>query len=213
MGPVRQNSIQRTVSLFICVCIAHEKSCSTRTAITFEVVVVHRVRKICHSILHLTLPNANRFSKLFHRQTLCQTRCSHYTAIENNWEDWFGCTLRLCHCIKITSHLNTSNHQQPLYTACCITTTRMWANAQRDGSPAKYRWRPLFNAAKFGWCPLLEYRAVTLPRRETRWNLQGYPKLVNRISAASGPKFAILSGHVEEILLFKKLFSDCQYMP
>ena len=29
----------------------------------------------------------------------------------------------------------------------------MWANAQRDGRPAKYRWRPLFNAAKFGWCP------------------------------------------------------------
>jgi len=28
--------------------------------------------------------------------------------------------------------------------------TRMWANAQRDGHPAEYRWRPLFNAAKFG---------------------------------------------------------------
>jgi len=25
--------------------------------------------------------------------------------------------------------------------------TRMWANAQRDGRPAIYRWRPLFNAA------------------------------------------------------------------
>ena len=30
------------------------------------------------------------------------------------------------------------------------TLTRMWANAQRDGRPAEYRWRPLFNAAKFG---------------------------------------------------------------
>ena len=28
--------------------------------------------------------------------------------------------------------------------------TRMWANAQPDGRPAEYRWRPLFNAAKFG---------------------------------------------------------------
>jgi len=44
-------------------------------------------------------------------------------------------------------------------------TTRMWANAQRDGRPAEYRWRPLFNAAKFGW-----RLAVTLQRRETRWN-------------------------------------------
>jgi len=25
----------------------------------------------------------------------------------------------------------------------------MWANAQRDGRTAEYRWRPLFNAAKF----------------------------------------------------------------
>ena len=45
---------------------------------------------------------------------------------------------------------------------------------------AEYRWRPLFNAAKFGWRPILECRALTLPRRETRWNLQGYPKLANR---------------------------------
>jgi len=26
----------------------------------------------------------------------------------------------------------------------------MRANAQRDGRPAEHRWRPLFNAAKFG---------------------------------------------------------------
>jgi len=26
----------------------------------------------------------------------------------------------------------------------------MWANAQRDDRPAEYRWRPLFNVAKFG---------------------------------------------------------------
>jgi len=29
--------------------------------------------------------------------------------------------------------------------------TRMWASAQLPaGRPAEYRWRPLFNAAKFG---------------------------------------------------------------
>ena len=31
-----------------------------------------------------------------------------------------------------------------------LISTRMWANAERDGRPAEYRWRPLFNAAKFG---------------------------------------------------------------
>jgi len=56
----------------------------------------------------------------------------------------------------------------------------MWANAQRDGRPAEYRWRPLFNAAKFGWFPLLECHAAMLPRCKTRWNLQGCPKLANR---------------------------------
>jgi len=31
-----------------------------------------------------------------------------------------------------------------------IRRLEMWVNAQRDGRPAEYRWRPLFNAAKFG---------------------------------------------------------------
>jgi len=46
----------------------------------------------------------------------------------------------------------------------------MWANAQRDGCPAEYRWCSLLNAAKFGWRPLLQCHAVMLSRCETRWN-------------------------------------------
>jgi len=79
----------------------------------------------------------------------------------------------------------------------------MWANAQCDGCPAKHRWRPLFNAAKFGWRTVLECRAVTLSRRESHWNLQGCPK---QTSAVSRPKFTILWGHVQEVLLFNKFF-------
>jgi len=74
-------------------------------------------------------------------------------------------------CVKLCSYFLWKASYQQL---------EMWANAQRDGRPAEYRWRPLFNAAKFGWCPLLQCRAVTLPRRETRWNLQGCPKLPDR---------------------------------
>ena len=33
---------------------------------------------------------------------------------------------------------------------CFFCQLEMWANAQRDGRPAEYRWRPLFNAAKCG---------------------------------------------------------------
>ena len=36
------------------------------------------------------------------------------------------------------------------------TKLEMWANAQRDGRHEEYRWRPMFNAAKFGLRPLLE---------------------------------------------------------
>jgi len=46
----------------------------------------------------------------------------------------------------------------------------MCAIVQHDGCHVEYRWHPLFNTVKFGWCPLQEFRALTLPRRETRWN-------------------------------------------
>jgi len=67
-------------------------------------------------------------------------------------------------------------HQQT--SACNISTvrasekgwTRMWASAQPDGHRAEHRWRPLFNAAKFGWRSLLDCHAVMLPRCESRWN-------------------------------------------
>ena len=49
----------------------------------------------------------------------------------------------------------------------------MWADAQRDGRPAEYRWRHVLNAAKFGSRPLLECRAVTLPIGERKtWRTQ-----------------------------------------
>jgi len=43
----------------------------------------------------------------------------------------------------------------------------------------------------------------------------GVPQTGKPISAASGPKFTILSGYVEEVLLLNKFFSNCQiqYVP
>ena len=67
----------------------------------------------------------------------------------------------------------------------------MWANAQRDGRPAKYRWRPLFNAPRLGWRPLVQCRAVT-PRNLLKF--AGVPQTNETILAASGPKFTILQG-------------------
>jgi len=85
----------------------------------------------------------------------------------------------------------------------------MWANAQRDGRSAEHRWRPLFNAAKFGWRSLLECRAVTLPRHETRWTLQECPKLPGRsqlIVGRSSPTW-------RRYCCLTSFFSDCWYVP
>jgi len=81
----------------------------------------------------------------------------------------------------------------------------MWANAQRDGLPAEYRWRSLFNAAKFGWRPLLECRAASCQDAKPVeiWRV---PQTTGPISAASAPKFTISWRHVEEILLHKNFF-------
>jgi len=49
---------------------------------------------------------------------------------------------RYCKLLSHVAALSSNIHM--------TVTTRMWANAQRDGRPAEHRWRPLFNAAKFG---------------------------------------------------------------
>jgi len=41
----------------------------------------------------------------------------------------------------------------------------------------------------------------------------GVPQTNEMISAASGLKFTILWGHLKDILLLNKFFSDCRYVP
>jgi len=52
----------------------------------------------------------------------------------------------------------------------------MWANAQRDGRPAEYRWCPLFNAAVW-LTPTTRVPCSNVARRETRWKYLRCPKL------------------------------------
>jgi len=74
------------------------------------------------------------------------------------------------------------------------STTHHWTRQQLECGPMPNVMAALpniggalmFNAAKFGWRPLQEYRAVTLPRRETRCNLQGCPKLTKRSQPLEG---------------------------
>jgi len=64
-------------------------------------------------------------------------------------------------------------------------STRMWANAQRGGRPVEYRWRPLFDALKFGWRPLRVTRSNAAKKRKPL-KFAGVPKLANRSQPSVG---------------------------
>jgi len=59
------------------------------------------------------------------------------------------------------------------------------------------------------------YRAPCSNAAKTRNKLKlaGVPQTNETFSAPSRPTFTILYGHVGEILLFNKFFSDCRYVP
>ena len=84
-----------------------------------------------------------------------------------------------------------------------LSVIRMWANAQRDGRPAECRWHPLFNDAKLS-TTRVPYSNAAKVRNPLK--LAGVPQTPEPISVVSRPKFAILWGHVEEVLLFNKCF-------
>jgi len=88
----------------------------------------------------------------------------------------------------------------------------MWANVQRDGRPAEYRWRPLFNAAV--WLTTTTKAPCSNAAKGLNpLKFAEVPQTRQQISAVSRPKFTILGGHVEEVSMFNKFFSDSRYMP
>ena len=136
----------------------------------------------------------------------------------------------------ISSRLFSFRMLHALFTACCITQNavsrrglmmshynsesigdtnlnRNVGHAQRDGRPAEYRWRPLFNAAKFGWRSLLDCRAVTLPKCETGWNLLWCPKLTKRSQPLVGRSLPYCEDMWRTYRCLTSFFSDCRYVP
>ena len=81
----------------------------------------------------------------------------------------------------------------------------MWANAQRDVRPAEYRWRPLFNATVW-LTPTTRVPCSNAAKTRKPLKFAGVPQTTEPISAVTGPTFAILWGHVNEILLLSKFF-------
>ena len=65
------------------------------------------------------------------------------------------------------------------------------------------------SAPQFGWRPLLECRAVTLPRRKSRWNLQGSLKLTNRSQPLVGRSSPYYEDEVSVINNFFPIVDTC----
>jgi len=73
------------------------------------------------------------------------------------------------------------------------TLTRMWANAQRDGRPAEYRCRHLFNAARKVWLtPTTRVPCSNAAKMRKPLTYAGVSQTPETISAVSWPKFAVL---------------------
>ena len=114
-------------------------------------------------------------------------------------------TLCLCHfdiwhsasCYKIVcaSNLAALKHK---------VTQELKIINQYNGS-AKYRWRPLFNAAVW-LTPTTRVPCSNAAETQNPLNFAGMPHTRQQISAVSRTKFTILSGHVEEALLINKFF-------
>jgi len=67
----------------------------------------------------------------------------------------------------------------------------MWPDAQRDGRPAEYRWRSLFNAAIW-FMPSTRVPCSNSAKMRHPLKFAGVPQTHQQISANSGPNFTKL---------------------
>jgi len=66
--------------------------------------------------------------------------------------------------------------------------TRKWADTQRNGRPAEYRWRPLLNAAKFASRPLLECSNADNIGEGKNWTQSEFCTWLNSVRGKSPQK-------------------------
>jgi len=78
--------------------------------------------------------------------------------------------------------------------------TRMWANAQRDGRPAKHRWRPLFNAAVW-LTPTTRVPCSSAAKTRNPLKLTGGLKFANRSQPLVGRSSPYCEAYGETLLI------------
>jgi len=88
----------------------------------------------------------------------------------------------------------------------------MWANAQRDGRHAE-QVAPSVHRRKVLLALTTYCRAVTLPRRGSRWKLLRCPKLPKRSQPLRGPSLPYYGDMWRRYCCLTSFFSNCRYMP
>jgi len=108
---------------------------------------------MCPSLILIGSKTAEKNSAQTNRQTSAVQYCCQYRRTQDLDAKW---SLRLA-----------KFHQG------AKASEKMYIYSVPAQKTAKHR-------AKFGWPPVNDVAAVTKPRRETRWNLMGYPKPASR---------------------------------
>jgi len=80
----------------------------------------------------------------------------------------------------------------------------MWASAQRDGRPAEYRWRPLFNAAV--------WLSSNAAKTRNPLKFARVPKLTKRSQPLVGRRSPYCEDRWGSYCCLI-IFSDCRYVP
>jgi len=88
----------------------------------------------------------------------------------------------------------------------------MWANAQRDGRPAEYRWRLLFNVAVW-LTPTTRVPCSNAAKAQNPLKFTGVPQTNKTISAANGPSSPYYGDMWRRYCCLTSFFSDCRYIP
>ena len=76
----------------------------------------------------------------------------------------------------------------------------MWANAQRDGHPAEYRWRPMFNAAVW-LTPTTRVPCSNAAKTRNPLKLHGCPKLTCGTFVKNTSQCPLLQTYLTELTI------------
>jgi len=121
------------------------------------------------------------------------------TKVTKGHRNWRHST---CTFYSITRSCATAEGPRNALSVKILSTTAK--NAQRDGRPAEYRWRPMFQRRKVWLTPTTRVPCSKAAKTRNPLKFAGVPQTKPLVSRSS-PYYVDM--------LLNKFFSDCRYMP